>query len=579
MAAYNTRLRSRLASEPNLELLNSTFREEEDELLEVKFRSIGTQTPNMAVETINIDLPPILCTPKRSSIHALDCSSPTWWKQDLKEKMNKISCLELELTQLKMKLEHLTTHQKEYLSIKMDDFEINGVGREIFSLCNSQKHVEQCAFVDPLLVHILKNGLPSAYHHLSSANVLNGKNYVCMIVNDAKSNDEGTHWSLIIFNVITNDCYYLDSLSSLNLNHAENVNNEFSKYLNKNISFNLLDIDCPQQNGTNDCGLYALAYIWNFLENNCQFDFADFGTYLEKTSHLVQNFRLKRRLASRSLINETLIVNASESCNNSKQTKKTTISHTNELNLPAICNNTKKIEIVKKGMLRKRVLLLADSHGRDLSTHLQILLGISFKVTSIVHPGCKLSNVVNNIKDLCENYTYSDYVIILGGTNDVWGFSPFQLSILSALQGMSCILNKTNIIFAAIPPRFDQPKLNSQINMANYISFEYFCNRSPSNFVWLNWHGIDRSYFTSHGLHMNKKFKTLLSEFLCTVICDSSSFQNNLVIRSLESIYEIQQQMKMDPYMNDIDPNDSLVTIDDTTPPPFLQPCLYELTI
>lgn len=70
-------------------------------------------------------------------------------------------------------------------------------------------------------------------------------------------------------------------------------------------------------------------------------------------------------------------------------------------------------------MTRKhQVKIFADQTGFDIRSLLQELLGSSFQVTSVVKPGAPMAEVMSSSVAECKEFTNSDYILILGGSND-----------------------------------------------------------------------------------------------------------------------------------------------------------------
>lgn len=80
-------------------------------------------------------------------------------------------------------------------------------------------------------------------------------------------------------------------------------------------------------------------------------------------------------------------------------------------------SNTNKIEKTQIKRIHQ-VKIFADQTGLEIRSMLQELLGNSFHVTSVVKPGAPMAEVISSCADECKELTSSDYVLILGGSND-----------------------------------------------------------------------------------------------------------------------------------------------------------------
>src|SRR5436190_13286451 len=67
----------------------------------------------------------------------------------------------------------------------------------------------------------------------------------------------------------------------------------------------------------------------------------------------------------------------------------------------------------------KKILLVGDSHCKNLSGHLQKFTKPGAVVTSFSRPGAPFKYVVADLMKLTSKYTMEDLVIIFAGTNDI----------------------------------------------------------------------------------------------------------------------------------------------------------------
>lgn len=87
-------------------------------------------------------------------------------------------------------------------------------------------------------------------------------------------------------------------------------------------------------------------------------------------------------------------------------------------------------------------------------------------VSSIVKPGAKISNVIDEVHELTKGYCKNDFVLVIGGTNNV--DNTGEKSILGEFHVLIEKTRKTNLIFATLPMIHDNPKLDSKINWINH---------------------------------------------------------------------------------------------------------------
>lgn len=158
---------------------------------------------------------------------------------------------------------------------------------------------------------------------------------------------------------------------------------------------------------------------------------------------------------------------------------------------------------------QRRILILGDSHARDISRRVNNLSKSHIVAQGICKPHAKLSGVVECLAGLSENLSERDLVVILGGTNDINGVDPYGLSINRALLKIKEVADKTSckLLIGNIPYRYDQPCLNNDVWCANEI-LRSGCTGSKVTFMETV---FKREQHSNHGLHLNGKGKQLLA--------------------------------------------------------------------
>lgn len=70
-------------------------------------------------------------------------------------------------------------------------------------------------------------------------------------------------------------------------------------------------------------------------------------------------------------------------------------------------------------VLNKKILLLGDSHCRHYSKLLRNHLDDGTETFGITKPNAKVNVLAQDIENECKSFTQNDYVIFMGGTNDL----------------------------------------------------------------------------------------------------------------------------------------------------------------
>lgn len=174
---------------------------------------------------------------------------------------------------------------------------------------------------------------------------------------------------------------------------------------------------------------------------------------------------------------------------------------------------------------KRKVIILADSHGRKLSAKLKSELSENFEITGIVKPNARLHNIVQDIDKLSAGFTHKDCIIIIGGANDVASHDPTDCIVLTESTDKIASTTKiTNVIMCAVPARFDNYQLdqsNYDLNMyLNHLSKKNVENSgNANNFLFssaaLN---LNRFVYTKQGLHLNDIGKNIVCKNLASQI-------------------------------------------------------------
>lgn len=161
---------------------------------------------------------------------------------------------------------------------------------------------------------------------------------------------------------------------------------------------------------------------------------------------------------------------------------------------------------------KKRILILADSHGRNISGILSYVLRRKREVLVIFKPNATLGCVAEDIDKLTTSFTMVDVVVLIGGTNDLdRGSSAALVSTIEGLQRR--LQQRTQLIVATLPRRYDNRKYNRIIDELN-DGIRALRNRYGRMKI-LELGDMGKDYHTNQGLHLNIKGKVKLCLKLC----------------------------------------------------------------
>uniref|UniRef100_A0A1B6IJQ7 SGNH hydrolase-type esterase domain-containing protein n=1 Tax=Homalodisca liturata TaxID=320908 RepID=A0A1B6IJQ7_9HEMI len=185
------------------------------------------------------------------------------------------------------------------------------------------------------------------------------------------------------------------------------------------------------------------------------------------------------------------------------------------------CDN--RININKTMLYRKtcstanvktsKVLILADSHGKQLSSLVQ--RRTLHNVSSCVRPGAKFNSVVEEVLSFGKDLNKKDYLLVIAGTNDVENSSIEQ--ILSNMQNLIESSTFSKLILAKLPMRHDRHDLDLKIAQIN-SELENIIAQKCQHVQILPLDQLPRHYFTRHGLHMNRRGKDKVAEMIAKLL-------------------------------------------------------------
>ena len=171
-----------------------------------------------------------------------------------------------------------------------------------------------------------------------------------------------------------------------------------------------------------------------------------------------------------------------------------------------------KSQNAKQIYTHNNILLLGDSHIKDLAEGMSISLGSSFHVSCFSKPNANIKEIISPSNSSYVNLTKQDMIIFCGGTRDI--------SRNDSKSGLRTLLefvkrtSATNVILLEAPIRYDLPPsscVNSEVKL--------FIKRmrglmTPFAHIKIMNMSTERSHHTRHGLHLTKKAKNWLVDNL-----------------------------------------------------------------
>ena len=171
---------------------------------------------------------------------------------------------------------------------------------------------------------------------------------------------------------------------------------------------------------------------------------------------------------------------------------------------------------------KHNILILADSHGRQMSSILRGKLPSKFSVTGIFKPNARFAGVTDELETLSKALTKRDTVIILGGQNDINLGGHFNPS--EHIPKLKRASQYTNIVVTSLPPRHNIHTMNKEIKIANK-SLQYHLRGTDITYFNIE-DKLSEKDFTKHGLHLNPSGKQKLGSLLASLILPYSASPN-----------------------------------------------------
>lgn len=209
--------------------------------------------------------------------------------------------------------------------------------------------------------------------------------------------------------------------------------------------------------------------------------------------------------------------------------------------LPIKFQSNNKFNPTEKKDGSDKILILADSHGRNIVSYLtEIWPARSTKISSVFKPNANLNEVTKDLKKLIKSFTKRDYIIIIGGSND--NIVQNENSLIDAYKKIVEMSVHTNIILGGLPYKHHIPGLNNRVA---YINMEIEIITSNSEHaVLLPLGDFSRKLHTKHGLHFNKQGKKAIANMIKSLIYPKQQSSNKETFLEENSVQVIEADMK-----------------------------------
>lgn len=188
----------------------------------------------------------------------------------------------------------------------------------------------------------------------------------------------------------------------------------------------------------------------------------------------------------------------------------------------------------KKDDSKPRLLILADSHGRDMARLCKDISSNKFETQCLFKPNAFFQQVTENISELIKDFNKKDYVILIAGINNALkGNKICNETVIKTFKQAQ----NTNLMCVTTPYWHGRNTLNQfvyEINCTIYNASQQFTKGIEiidSNSI------LRKNDYSKHGLHLNTIGKYKLCKHILHRIQDNMQRQPSMNTVNKNSIF------------------------------------------
>jgi hypothetical protein len=159
----------------------------------------------------------------------------------------------------------------------------------------------------------------------------------------------------------------------------------------------------------------------------------------------------------------------------------------------------------KSMKVKQKIIIVADSHARGITSEIQHNLDDDFPIQGIVKPGSDLAEIAHTAIRDTGALTKQDVIVVWGGTRDISRNKSHKE--LGQIRKFMERHSQTNVMVVNVPNRFDLEAhscVNQEVKAFNRKLDKHMKNFQHATTVKVT---SDRDHFTKHGLHLNRRGK------------------------------------------------------------------------
>lgn len=130
-------------------------------------------------------------------------------------------------------------------------------------------------------------------------------------------------------------------------------------------------------------------------------------------------------------------------------------------------NNPTSSTINEDKLVKKRIVLFSDSHGRDLRHLIQQRFQGRGEVYSEVKSNATFENVISGLDREVKPLGRNDHLLVCAGTNNIDSINKFDVN--SCVTQIARIAKDTYVILCTTPLRYDSSNLNGRIRISTQV--------------------------------------------------------------------------------------------------------------
>ncbi|XP_011306138.1 sentrin-specific protease 8-like isoform X2 [Fopius arisanus] len=132
----------------------------------------------------------------------------------------------------------------------------------------AQEFTGKIVLASPELTQLLKLMEIQDYPGILDSRITEKTDFVFFPVNNCDDREDpgGAHWSLLVYSRSEASCFHFDSSTGFNRTISQQFSRKIMKFMNGGRGKGFVEVRCPQQGNSYDCGIFVLCFAERILE-------------------------------------------------------------------------------------------------------------------------------------------------------------------------------------------------------------------------------------------------------------------------------------------------------------------------